>query len=120
MSKYKKNPLEKYKTSNLPDYLGDFDSLLFRSMRNELSKLDYLVGLDEGFKEGKFEGYLDGVEEGVKKMISEGKSQFMVTDKGNIYPFGNMEEIYKNEETKPYIERFIKKKQIDEIIPKLN
>ena len=118
--------LDMYKRDRVPDFLGDFNTLLRNALRsqpmnNHLSFFSGLSeGLHEGFTKGKELGSEQATEASIRSFMTAGKSQVMVTKEGDIYPFGNMKELYENEKYAEYIRKYLgSDKPIQEIIQPL-
>lgn len=76
-------------------------------------------GTSIGKKEGYKEGLSEGTENAIKSFITGGDRQIFVTKK-NIYPFGNVDNLFENEDITNHIRDFILEPSLSELKTKEN
>lgn len=114
----KKRPLtmlEKYGTNTLPEYFGDFESMLHKKLFNYSTDDKYFAGLregvDEGTKIGEKLGYEKGASVVLKNLVTEGKNQYFVPESGKIVKFNNATELIEDIDARAKIAKHVQEKE---------
>jgi hypothetical protein len=111
--------LKNYKQHRIPVFMGSLFQIISSRMHGRISDDEFEKQLFDSYDSGYTKGVDYGVDSGIKNFIISGKNQVFVTKHGDVFPFGSMEEIYKNDVTKTYIKDFLKDIAIRKELPKL-